>query len=317
MTCDDLGMSTSWNGAGVEDGRRIVDEITALGFARIEVEYRVSEDAIGGIEEAVRSGRITVSSIHNFSPLPSGEKPTSRGGDRLSLASQHEAERAEAVRLTLRSLQLARRLGAKALILHLGGVDTGREYFKELSDVVQAEGVNSEEAIRIRGDIKTAREAGKGVFLDSALRSLKDILARAHGSGVSICVENRYYYHQIPLPEEIAKIKREIPSSMLRYWHDIGHAHVQEVLGFSSHLDTLDLLKDHIFGMHIHDSVFIRDHKAPGSGEIDFARVFEKVANPILRILELAPTVSAEDIRRSVDYLKAEAQRRSGTLRNT
>jgi sugar phosphate isomerase/epimerase len=303
MIPTDLSMSTAWNGAGVEDGRRIVDQMVGLGFKRIEVEYRVSEKAIPGIEDAVRSGRIAVSSIHNFAPLPAGWKPSNWGGDTLSLSAPDETERAEAVNLTVRSLDLAKRLGATALVLHMGEVDTGRGFFKELAEIVEAEGVASGAAVRIREGVAKARDSRKAVFLESAVRSLKELLAHAHGSGVTICIENRYFHNQIPLPGEVVDIKREIPSPGLRYWHDLGHAHVEEVLGFSSHLEVVDLLKDEIFGTHIHDSVFVRDHKAPGTGEIDFRSVLAKVPTGAIRVLELASSVAADDIRRSIDYL--------------
>jgi sugar phosphate isomerase/epimerase len=283
----------------------LVDEITDLGFERLEVEYRVSENAVPGIEEAVRSGRIAVSSVHNFSPLPASNKPSNWGGDTLSLSSPDEPERSEAVNLTLRSLELAKRLGAKALILHMGEVDTGRGFFKELADVVKAEGVASADARKIRQNLTEARDVRKPAFLDSAVKSLKELLARSEDSGVTVCIENRYFHNQIPLPDEVIHIIREIPSPRLRYWHDLGHAHVEEVLGFSSHLEVLDLLEAHIFGMHIHDSVFVRDHKAPGTGEIDFAGVFAKINRPVISVLELASSVTKDDIRRSTDFLAA------------
>ena len=121
---------------------------------------------------------------------------------------------------------------------------------------------------------------------------------------MTICIENRYFHNQIPLPDEVVVIKREIPSPGLRYWHDLGHAHVEEVLGFSSHLEMLDLLRDQVFGLHIHDSVFVRDHKAPGTGEIDFKSVLAKIPATAIKVLELASSVSATDIRRSIDYLE-------------
>ncbi|MFH1313781.1 MAG: TIM barrel protein [Candidatus Eisenbacteria bacterium] len=305
MVLTDLGMSTSWNSAGIEDGTRIVDEIAALGFKRLEIEYRVSENAIPAIEAAVRSGRITVSSVHNFAPLPASNKPSNWGGDTLSLSSPDEPERSEAVNLTLRSLELAKRLGARALILHMGEIDTGRGFFQELADVVKAAGVASGDAVRIRESVKKARDARKAAFLDSAVRSLKDLLARSEDSGITVCIENRYFHNQIPLPDEVVAIKQEIPSARLRYWHDLGHAHVEEVLGFSSHLEVLDRLEKYIFGVHIHDSVFIGDHKAPGTGEIDFSSVFAKINRPVIKVLELASSVSADDIRHATGYLSA------------
>jgi sugar phosphate isomerase/epimerase len=298
-----LGMSTSWNGAGYDDGRRIVDEITRLGFRTIEVEYRVSESAIPGIESAVKAGEVEVVSIHNFAPRPTGEPATDWGGDRLSLASPDEPERKEAVRLTVRSIGLARRLGAKAVVVHMGEVDTGRGYFKELAELVEAEGAESPGAKRLRADITEARDRRKGRFLDATLRSLKDLVEPAGQAGLTVCMENRYFRNQIPLPDEVTELMKSLAAAPVRYWHDVGHAHVQEVLGFGPQVGTITALRPYLFGAHIHDSRFVHDHRAPGMGEIDLARILSLIPDNALRILELAPVVAEAEVRHALAYL--------------
>jgi sugar phosphate isomerase/epimerase len=281
-----------------------VDRILALGFRTVEVEYRVSENAIPGIEEAVRIGEIRVCSVHNFAPRPAGEEATNSGGDRLSLASPEKVERQEAVRLTKRSIELARTLGAKALVLHMGEVDTGRGYFKELADAVEAQGPMSAEALRLHKHIERARNSRKAPFLNAALESLKDLVGPAREARIKLCVENRHYYHQIPLPDEFVEIMIMLSTPWVRYWHDLGHAHVQEVLGFGSHEDTVKMLRPHLFGMHIHDSSFIQDHRAPGMGEIDFPSILNLAPGGAIKVLELASTVTEAEIRQSMAYLE-------------
>jgi sugar phosphate isomerase/epimerase len=294
------------------DGAELVDEITALGFRRIEIEYRLRESAVEGIEAAVHQGRIEVSSVHNFSPLARDERPTSRGGDKLPLASPRESERREAVRLTERTILLARRVGARAIVIHAGEVGNDRGYFRELAEVVEAEGAGSERARKIRAGAAEAREAQKGAYLEAALQSLRDLLPAAEEAGVTLCVENRYYFHQIPLPEEMAELKRAIPDGRLKYWHDIGHAHVMEILGFRKHMAALDLLAGHVFGMHIHDSTYIHDHAAPGTGEIDFAPILERVPPGVLPIMELKAGVPEPEIAEGVDRLAGLGLTQSG-----
>jgi sugar phosphate isomerase/epimerase len=62
-------------------------------------------------------------------------------------------------------------------------------------------------------------------------------------------------------------------------------------------------LKHHLFGMHVHDSNFVNDHIAPGMGEIDFRPIFERAPADALMVLELAATVTEEEIRAGVAYL--------------
>jgi sugar phosphate isomerase/epimerase len=305
MDVTQLGISTAWNARGVADGRRIVDQVTGLGFGRLEVDYRVREEAVAGIAEAVEAGRIEVTSVHNFAPLFPHDKPSFCDGDKLPLSSLDEAGRAEAVRLTGVSIDLARSLGARALVLHTGEVDgIGRAWFKELCEVVRRDGVNSPNAIKLRDSLRAKREAGRQAHVDAVVRSLVDLIPRAEAAGVTLCIENRYFYHQIAITEDVLRIKEEIPSPWVRYWHDLGHAHVMEVLGFEPHLEALDRLKDHLFGMHVHDSNFVSDHVAPGTGEIDFASVLGRAPAGVLKILEISASVTAQEIRGGVEYLK-------------
>jgi sugar phosphate isomerase/epimerase len=304
MDANALGISTAWNAAGVLDGQRIVDDVLRLGLRRLEVGYTVRVEAVGGIEDAVRSGQIEVTSIHNYAPLYPDEKPCWCGGDKLALSSTDETERSEAVRLTLVSLDLARRLGARALILHTGEVDgIGRDYFDELAEIVKSEGVESAKACSLRQSVAAERDRRKGPHLEAVVRSLKDLLRRAEEWGIAISIENRYFYHQIPLPGETLAMIEDIGSPLVRYWHDIGHGHVLDILGFAGHLASLDLLSTYLLGMHVHDSRFTRDHIAPGRGEIALDGVFARTPGSALRILELAPSVPEDDVAAAIRQL--------------
>ena len=302
-------MSTSWNAAAAASGRQIVDEIKALGFDTIEVDYRITAEAATDILVAVRRGEIRVSSAHNFTPLAPGEKASNSGGHKLQLTSLDEAERQRAVDLTLVSAEFAQQLGASALVLHLGQTGLGREYVKELVEIVRSKGVDSAGAVAVRERVKEERAKQAAPYVDAGVHSLLDILGMTRNSGLIICLENRYHYHQIPLPAEVLEIMRRIPTPRLKYWHDVGHAHVLEVLGFQPHLPALRLLKDHVYGMHIHDSVFTSDHKAPGTGEIDFGAILAEAPAGALKVLELNASVTREEIAAGVKLIEMAATR--------
>jgi sugar phosphate isomerase/epimerase len=298
-----LGISTAWNAAALRPGEKALGQILRVGFRSIEVDYRLSEDAIPLLEEHVREGRLVVSSVHNFAPLPSGEEPTNRGGDKLSLSSTDEAERREAVALTRKTIGLARKLGARAVVLHIGHADIGICYFQELSDICKGEGVNSRKARQMRDMVRKLRKDRRPPHMDSVTRSLRELVSYVGDTDITLCIENRYFFHQIPLPVEVLFLMDEISSARLKYWHDIGHAHVLEAQGWLPHLSSLDILKPHLFGVHIHDSVFTGDHIAPGTGEIDFAPVFKRVPPEAIKVMELSPKVSEEEVVLSVAFL--------------
>ena len=300
-----LGISTSWNASGILDGRRIVEEVKCLGFDALEVEYRVREEAIEGIKDAVARGIISVTSVHNFSPLGRDEKPSPCGGDKLSLASLDEVERSAAVRLTRRSLDLAKELGARALVLHTGEVEgIGNAYFDELSEIIKARGADCDEAKRLRDEIARARSARRGPHLEAVKQSLEDLLPAAEEAGVRLCIENRYFYHQIPIYQDVIDLLNAVQSDLVRYWHDIGHGHTLEVLGFLPHRDWLARLKPYVFGVHIHDAIFTHDHRAPGKGEIDLKTILAIVPSSAIKVLELASSVEPQEIRQALDYLE-------------
>lgn len=298
-----LGISTAWNAASLRIGEKVLEQILRLGFRSIEVDYRLSEDALPLLEEYVREDRIVVSSIHNYAPLPSGEEPSNRGGDKLSLASTDEAERREAVALTRKTIGLADRLGAGAVILHIGHVDIGISYFQELADICKSEGVDSKKARRMRDVVKKLRKDRRPRHIESVSRSLRELISYLGDDDITLCIENRYYFHQIPLPVEALYLIDEISSPRLRYWHDTGHAHVVEVQGWLSQLPALDMVKEHLFGVHIHDSVFTADHLAPGTGEIDFAPVLVRVPPEAIKVMELSPRVREEEVVTSLALL--------------
>lgn len=298
-----LGISTSWNAARLVDGRRIVEEVLDLGFRTLEVDYRVTAEAARVIRGFLEAGEITVSSVHNFSPLGPGEAPTNSGGHKLSLATQDEDERRRAVELTLVSAGLAEELGARVLVLHLGETDIPRERSVALGRVAKAEGVASPQAARMRGELEAERKAKIAPLLDAAVKSLEDLL-RGCGPDLVLGIENRNYYHQLPIVGEAADLIERVGSQRVRYWHDVGHAHVLEVLGFAPQLETLKPLVPYMAGMHLHDALFTADHKAPGTGEIDFASILALAPAEVLKVLELAPAATREDMVGALAYLR-------------
>jgi sugar phosphate isomerase/epimerase len=299
-----LGISTAWNAASLRIAEKVFEQIMRVGFRSIEVDYRLSEDAMPLLHQYLREGRLVVSSVHNFAPLPSGEEPTNRGGDKLSLASTDEAERREAVALTRNTIDLAGQLGARAVVLHIGHIEIGIHYFQELSDICRVQGVNSKKAGQLRDMVRKMRKDRRPPHLDSVTRSLEELIAYVGDDDITLCIENRYFFHQIPLPVEVLFLIDEISSEKLKYWHDIGHAHVLEEQGWLPHLASLDTLKEHLFGVHIHDSVFTDDHLAPGTGEIDFEAILKRIPRQAIKVMELSPKVSEQEVVASLAFLK-------------
>src|SRR2546425_1440550 len=113
-----FAFSTCWNSKRHTDGRAMLAEVRALGFEYAELGHATRMSLVDGIRSAVSAGEIKISSLHNFCPLPLGVNGPAP--DYYLPSSHKEREREMAVRHTLRTIDFAASLGARAVVLHLG-----------------------------------------------------------------------------------------------------------------------------------------------------------------------------------------------------
>jgi hypothetical protein len=66
---------------------------------------------------------------------------------------------------------------------------------------------------------------------------------------------------------EMTESPNEESESLVSYWHDVGHAEVQQRLGFASHEGWLSQFKDRMVGVHLHDIRCIS--RSPGARKGD------------------------------------------------
>ena len=75
-------LSTSWNSKRFQTGLEIVNLAQDLGFDTLELNFTLTEDKVNDIIELRYQGKIQISSLHNYCPLPHGL--TVETGNRLS-----------------------------------------------------------------------------------------------------------------------------------------------------------------------------------------------------------------------------------------
>jgi sugar phosphate isomerase/epimerase len=122
--------------------------------------------------------------------------------------------------------------------------------------------------------------------------------------GVVLGLENRYYYHQFPAIDEFEVIFQEFRGGPVGYWHDTGHAHAAEVLGIVPKGELLKRYGARLTGVHLHDARGLKDHQAPGTGDIDFDSLKEYLKDDTLRVIELQSGVSEEQVREGIRFLQ-------------
>lgn len=293
-------ISTSWNSALHKNGYDLIEEIKAIGFDTVELSFALTEDVARDILSLVCDSKIKVSSLHNICPLPNEVEADEASPDYYSLASGDEEERSLAIEVAKNTIDFAATLGAKAVVLHTGRVQT-RDRTRDLASSI--EDARASSALRAR--MIKEREEKKDGYLDNVIKSLSELISHAKDKRVLLGVENRFYYRELPLREELEVIFNNLKSKTLGYWHDVGHAEVFERLGLGQHKDLLDRFSSRLIGVHLHDIInVISDHKAPGLGTLDFSIVRPYLREDIIRVIEVHQPASAGQIREGVKYLK-------------
>lgn len=278
-------------------------EVRELGFDYAELSHGTRISLLPGILEAVESGEICISSLHNFCPLPMGVNHAAPNLYQFSDERPRQRELAE--RYTLKTIEFAARLKAPLVVLHSGSIEM-KEYTGKLLEMLGRGERDTPKYAKICAELEEKREEKKEKFFERTIESLKRILPEAEGRGIKLGIENRQALEELPVESDYWFLFREITSPSLVYWHDTGHAQIKENLGFIRHSMHLESLADRLAGFHIHDVQFPgRDHCPPGSGMIDFAALKPWVRPEHIKVFELSPSLTSEDARRGVEHLKS------------
>ena len=299
-----LGLSTSWNAFRSRRAEDLVGEIAALGFKEIELSFNLTAQRVEDIARLTRQQGIEIVSLHNYCPIPEGLPVAEALPDCYSLASINEEERKKAVSYTQRTIDNASALAAKAVVLHTGRVEMA-DVTRDLIAFYLNSGRDTEDFQRIKSTFLTERKKQAGPFFENTLRSLDELERYARDKGIKLGIENRFYCREIPSFSELGVILDKFRGSCIHYWHDTGHARVMENLGIVRQDEYLQAYGRDICGMHIHNVVDCRDHRAPQAGEIDFSNLVNHLKRDTLKIIEAHHPASAAEVRKGREFLEA------------
>jgi sugar phosphate isomerase/epimerase len=302
-------LSTCWNSARHIEGREMLREIRDLGFTHAELSHGIRMSLVPGILEAVEAGEILISTLHNFCPLPLGINYAAP--NLFKFSSEDRRERESARKHTLKTLEMAERVRAKLVVLHTGAADLGGlfgkpDYTEKLERMVEAGQKDTPKYRKLLQEIEDRREKRKSAPMQFAGDMIRELAEAAGAKGLMLGIENREAVEEIPFDYDIGFFLEDMPENV-RYWHDCGHAQIKENLGLiDQHAMHLESLEPRLAGFHIHDVIPPgMDHCPPGSGMIDFKALAPFVKPEHIKVLELNPAVTIDDVRKGIEFVKS------------
>ena len=294
-----IALTTRWNARQHTDGAAMLDEISDLGFSRVELGYDTRLDLVPGIRQRVKTGAMHVDSVHNYCPVPTGYQ----GHPELfSLASLDERERSLAVRFTTQTLEFAASVGANTAVTHAGNVIM-KPLTRKLIALIAAGRKETPKYEKLKLKLLMRREKRAAAHLDQLRRSLDELTEPTTRLQVRIALENLPSWEALPTEIEMDNLLKEYPPDVLMAWHDIGHGRIRDNLGLTNSLHWISRFGDRLAGCHIHDvSSPAYDHRMPPDGEVDFAPFAEPLSGTI-RVLEPPPGMPANMITTAISLL--------------
>jgi sugar phosphate isomerase/epimerase len=276
-------------------------EIHDLGFEYAELSHGIRLSLVPGIFDALKAGEMKISTLHNFCPLPVGVNGPSP--NLFEFSSDRERERQLAFKHTLTTLDFAVRVAAQLVVLHFGRMEL-KDYGGKLKELLERGKGGTREFEKLAAAAEEARQSRKERFFAQSCQVLRELVKEAEKRNVKLGIEIREAVEELPVETDFHWLLEEFPAPVY-YWHDTGHAQIKQNLGFIDHAQFLADRAERLAGFHLHDVEFpARDHCPPGSGCIDFAALKPCVRPEHIKVFELSPRLSVEQVRAGVAHLK-------------
>ncbi len=292
-----IAFSTSWNSNRHTSGEEMLREIKALGFDLIELGHAIRISLVPGIQKMFDAGEVRFSSLHNFCPLP--VEVLSASPDCYQMSAPDKSERDRVVKQTVETIDLAARLQASFVVLHLGSVAMNA-ITDELIAFAEKGELFSRRYVRKKIAAVRKREEHAAVALGRVKECLQPIAAHAAARNIRLGIEARRGYEEIPSEREMPGLLEEIAAPHVGYWHDMGHIQIKENLGFLDHADWLRTIAARTFGCHMQDLRWpAQDHQPPFLGNMRLEPLIHLLPSDCQIVWELSPGSSVTEIERS------------------
>ena len=267
------------------------------GFARIELNHKITSAMLDGIDLS----RYQFSSVHE--PCPADISVDELKKRDWLISSTEEEKRRQGVKAIHRSIDLASRLGASAIVIHAGHISPNLGPEKKLRELIVSGRRDSDEYGKIHRQMIQARAESVEACFESVKKSIVELLPHADATGVRLGIENRYHYMEFPSPDELEILLALGGTDCIGFIYDVGHAQTLDNLGFYCHEEWLKRFSSRIIGTHLHDVIGTTDHFAPGQGTVDFELISRYLPAEAFRTCEFQNFNSPEQVRAGLEFL--------------
>lgn len=295
----------------------MLKEIAALGFEWVELSHGIRITLVPGVMRAVEEGVIKAASCHNFCPLPTGVQHAAPNLYMPSATDRRERE--QWLRHSKRSVDFARQMGATRLVVHLGSIEffwfnPARKVERYLEEHPGAGRSDDDAYPKILARALAKIRARRPVYWENMRAGLAELLPYAAQKGVTLGLENRERFEELPLDADFAEFWATLPPGTgAGYWHDTGHAHIKESMGLLKHREHLGRNAPRAIGFHLHDvNAEGHDHQPVGSGQIDFGMISEFWRPEHELVLEFNPRLTVEEVLSSKKRVETLIAQRFG-----
>lgn len=282
-----LTISTRWNALQQPDGAALIDELRNFGFDNIALSRHLTHEQLEQLKPSFRNiGQTPPCCIQNYCPILPGTSQDDAESDILHLSSLDSHVRIEAIRRTVQTMELAIEMEIQIVILRLGKVDTydRSQLMRELYEYGEREFEAFSKKVTEATEWRKQKEAKHH---DAVMRSLDELNERALKMEICIAIENPPDYIQIPSFDEVDLFFSKFYGSPMRYWHNVGHALLQEKLGLCWAQEWLEAYGDHLIGVSIHDLKDLEMYHPPGSGDIDWDEIIPLIKPDVIKLMDI------------------------------
>lgn len=297
-----LALSTSFTAGQFSDDQTLLTTLEGFNITGIELEYRIRAEHFQQMKKRLTRSRLNVVSVHNNFPIPATIKAGQNTSAWFSLSDTDREARLDAVKWTLGTIEQANDLEAGVVILNCGQVESVPA-IERLHGFYRAGQIESKQAQAFITQAMKVRDEKKTKHIDALLFSLDRLVRISERYQVTLALKNQYHYFELPGTDDFSILFNEMDGAPVGYWHDTGHAQVNEILSFGPAADLLDRHHKRLVGIHLHDTKGLDDHLPPGSGDIDFSKILPHLKPDTVKVIALKADATDAEVTAGIEYI--------------